>query len=93
MNDRVKRYATSLGKLEQWLAYIIILAGLAAWTGIQPPPKHWFPVAALLLAAIAIVVRSVAASRHASSTLRMFRGSDIHPGSIQGNHEIRETNE
>ena len=63
MNERVKRYATSRGKLEQWLAYIIILAALAGWTGIQPPPEHWLPFAALLLAAIAIVVRSVAASR------------------------------
>ena len=65
-NDYVKRHATAVGKLEHWLACMIILAELAGWTVIQPPPNHWLPAAVLGLATIGIVTRYVAASRRAT---------------------------
>lgn len=67
MDEQRKQSANALSKLQRGLAYILVLIGLVAWVIAQPPPEHWLPIAALLLAILAVVTRGIVALREGSN--------------------------
>lgn len=62
--DNWESTVLAIATFEQLLVYAVILAALAMWVAIQPPPEHRLPIVVLILAAVGVVVSFVASRRN-----------------------------